>query len=110
MEPVLLAAYFACAALAIPLWLRLVGRIGLVRTWLAGMLLSIAAFVFAAVLGAGDAVAFLGVCALSGLALGTDLTLPGALLAGVIAAPATVAGPKGLTSVGGTLPPSSTSP
>jgi Na+/melibiose symporter-like transporter len=50
------------------------------------MLLSIAVFVFAVGLGAGDVAAFVLVCALSGLALGADLALPSALLAGVIAA------------------------
>ena len=85
-EPLFLGAYFLCAALAIPLWLRLVARLGLARTWGLGMVLSIAVFVFASGLGAGDNAAFLVVCALSGVALGTDLALPGALLAGVIAA------------------------
>ena len=84
-EPLFLGSYFICAALAIPLWLRLVGRIGLARTWGAGMLLSIAVFVFALALGAGDFGGFLVVCALSGAALGTDLALPAALLAGTIA-------------------------
>lgn len=84
-EPLFLGSYFVCAALAIPLWLKLVARIGLARTWLAGMGLSIAVFVFAAGLGAGDTLPFVLVCALSGVALGTDLTIPGALLAGVIA-------------------------
>ncbi|MEO7640640.1 MAG: MFS transporter, partial [Ramlibacter sp.] len=85
MEPAFLASYFACAALSIPLWLRLVARIGLARTWLAGMGLAIAIFIWAALLGPGDTTAFLVVCALSGVALGTDLALPGALLAGLIA-------------------------
>ena len=85
-EPMFLAAYFVCAALSIPLWLHAVGRLGLARTWLAGMLLAIAVFVWTAFLGAGDALPFLVVCALSGVALGTDLALPSALLAGVIAA------------------------
>jgi Na+/melibiose symporter-like transporter len=35
-EPMFLAAYFVCAALSIPLWLRAVARWGLARTWLAG--------------------------------------------------------------------------
>ena len=85
-EPMFLAAYFVCAALSIPLWLHAVGRFGLARTWLAGMLLAIAVFVWTAFLGAGDTLPFLVVCALSGVALGTDLALPSALLAGVIAA------------------------
>lgn len=85
LEPVFLGSYFLCAALSIPLWLALVRRIGLARCWLAGMGLSIAVFVWAAGLGTGDSTAFIMVCALSGIALGTDLTLPGALLAGIIA-------------------------
>jgi GPH family glycoside/pentoside/hexuronide:cation symporter len=84
-QPLFLLAYFACAALSIPLWLKVVARHGLARTWLAGMLLAIAAFASVAWLGAGDVGPFLLVCALSGAALGTDLALPSALLAGVVA-------------------------
>jgi Na+/melibiose symporter-like transporter len=83
-EPLFLASYFAAGALSMPLWVRLVGRMGLARAWLAGMALAIAAFVWAAALGAGDGVAFAIVCVASGVALGADLALPGALLAGVI--------------------------
>ncbi|MFM8609017.1 MAG: MFS transporter [Burkholderiaceae bacterium] len=85
MEPAFLGVYFLCAALCIPLWLRAVAHFGLARCWLVGMLLSVAVFVWAAGLRAGDTTAFLAVCALSGVALGADLALPGALLAGVIA-------------------------
>lgn len=84
VEPAFLATYFLCAALSIPLWVRLVARIGLARTWLVGMALAVAVFIWAATLGAGDVVPFLIVCALSGIALGTDLTLPSAMLAGLI--------------------------
>jgi GPH family glycoside/pentoside/hexuronide:cation symporter len=84
VEPAFLATYFLCAALSIPLWVRLVARIGLARTWLAGMGLAVVVFIWAATLGAGDVVPFLIVCALSGIALGTDLTLPSAMLAGLI--------------------------
>ena len=84
MEPAFLALYFASAAASLPLWMRLVRRLGLARTWLAGIVLAVVAFVGAATLGPGDADAFLLVCALSGIALGTDLALPGALLAGLI--------------------------
>lgn len=84
-EPMFLAAYFVCAALSIPLWLHAVARWGLARTWLAGMLLAVAAFGWTAALGVGDGMPFLVVCALSGVALGTDLALPSALLAGVVA-------------------------
>ncbi len=85
-EPLFLGTYFLCAALAIPLWLKAVARWGLARTWLAGMVLSIAVFASVVLLGAGDIAAFVLVCALSGAALGADLALPGALLAGVVAA------------------------
>ena len=68
----------------VPLWLRAVARLGLARAWLAGMLLAIATFAWAATLGSGDVLAFTLVCVASGVALGADLTLPGALLAGVI--------------------------
>jgi len=83
-EPALLGAYFAAAALSMPLWLRAVRRFGLVRSWLGGMLLAIAAFAWATSLGAGDVAGFAAVCVGSGIALGADLSLPGALLAGVI--------------------------
>lgn len=83
-EPLFLASYFAAGALSMPLWLRVVARLGLARTWLAGMALAIATFAWAALLGAGDVAAYTAVCVASGIALGADLTLPGALLAGVI--------------------------
>ena len=86
IEPLFLGSYFVCAAAAIPAWLALVRRIGLARTWGIGMLLSIAVFVFASQLGTGDVAGFVWVCALSGMALGTDLALPSALRAGTIAA------------------------
>jgi Na+/melibiose symporter-like transporter len=83
-EPLFLASYFAAGALSMPLWLRAVARFGLARTWLAGMGLAIVTFAWAALLGAGDVVGYTAVCVASGAALGADLALPGALLAGVI--------------------------
>ena len=83
-EPLFLAAYFAAGALSIPLWVRLVRHLGLARSWLAGMGLAVLVFVWATALGPGDIAAYTAVCVLSGIALGADLTLPGALLTGVI--------------------------
>jgi len=83
-EPLFLFSYFAAGALSMPLWVRVVGRYGLARPWLAGMLVAVAAFISAAALGPGDLAAYTVVCVASGLALGADLALPGALLAGVI--------------------------
>jgi Na+/melibiose symporter-like transporter len=82
-EGAFLAIYFAAGALSLPLWLRLVAMQGLVTAWLVGMLLAVATFASAALLGAGDVAGFLAVCAASGLALGADLAVPGALLAGI---------------------------
>ena len=84
LEPLFLGSYFLTAAMSIPLWLAVVKRIGLARSWLCGMALSIAVFSWATQIGSGQTTAFLIICALSGVALGTDLALPGALLAGVI--------------------------
>ena len=83
-EPLFLASYFAAGALSMPLWTRAVRRFGLARAWLAGMALAIVTFAWATLLGAGDVLAYTAVCVASGVALGADLTLPGALLAGVI--------------------------
>jgi len=83
-EPLFLASYFAAGALSMPLWVRLVQRLGLAQAWRAGMVLAVAAFGWAALLGAGDVAAFTAVCIASGVALGADLALPGALLTGVI--------------------------
>jgi Na+/melibiose symporter-like transporter len=84
MEPAFLGSYFLSAALSMPLWLAAVKRWGLERSWLAGMLASVGLFVGAAQLSTGDTTAFLWICIGSGLALGADLALPGALLAGMI--------------------------
>jgi glycoside/pentoside/hexuronide:cation symporter, GPH family len=85
MEGLFLGVYFLGGALAIPMWLQAVKRIGLAQGWLLSMGLSIAVFIWAAFLGAGDVWAFAAVCALSGVALGADLAFPSALLTGAIA-------------------------
>lgn len=84
LQSAALGLYFVCAALSMPLWLRCVKRLGLARSWLLGMGLSVLVFLWASQLGSGDGALFLIVCALSGAALGSDLALPGAMLAGLI--------------------------
>lgn len=79
-----LASYFAAAVGSLPLWLRVISRLGQARAWALGMALAVASFGWAAALGAGDRAGFLGVCLASGAALGADLAVPGALLAGVV--------------------------
>lgn len=81
-----LVLYFFAAALALPAWAKLAMRIGEANAWLAGMLLAVAAFVWTAQLDSGALVSFAVICVLSGAALGADLALPPALLAGVIGA------------------------
>ncbi len=84
LAPAFLCSYFLAGALAMPLWPWLARHSGQQRAWLLGMLAAIAAFLWAAFLGEGDVLAYFAVCLLSGLALGADLALPPALLAGVI--------------------------
>jgi len=76
-----LAAYFGAAALGLPLWGALSRRVGAVACWRYAMLLSVAGFIGAALLGPGDRLAFLAVCLATGAALGADLLLPPVLLA-----------------------------
>jgi Na+/melibiose symporter-like transporter len=83
-EAFYLGAYFLAAAMSLPFWLRGVVHMGLARTWLAGQALSVAVFMWAVSLGAGDWYGFAAICVLSGAALGADLVVPGALLTGVI--------------------------
>ncbi|UZD55268.1 MFS transporter [Caldimonas aquatica] len=83
-EGAFLAAYFAAAAVSMPLWLAAVRRLGLARSWLAGMLLAVVTFAGAAALGPGDVLPFLAVCVASGLALGADLAVPAAMLTSVV--------------------------
>ncbi|GAA6142194.1 MFS transporter [Hydrogenophaga sp. 5NK40-0174] len=83
-EPAFLVAYFLAAAASMPVWLALVKRFGIAPTWLAGMCLAVLSFVWAFGLGAGDQTAFLWVCIASGIAAGTDIALPQALLNGLL--------------------------
>ena len=80
-----LVLYFVAAAASLPLWLRVSQRIGKLRAWLASMVLAVAVFAWAGLLGNGDLVAYGLICVLSGLALGADLSLPPSLLADLLA-------------------------
>lgn len=80
-----LVVYFVAAAVSLPLWVRASQRIGKLRAWLASMVLAVAVFAWAGLLGSGDLVAYGLICVLSGLALGADLSLPPSLLADLLA-------------------------
>lgn len=83
-EALYLVAYFAAAAASMPLWLRLVARLGQARAWLIGMALAVVSFIWAALLGQGDAAAFVVICLATGVAAGADLAIPGAMLTRVV--------------------------
>jgi Na+/melibiose symporter-like transporter len=83
-EALFLVAYFAAAAASMPLWLRLVARLGQARAWLLGMALAVVSFVWAALLGQGDVAAFVAICLATGVAAGADLAIPGAMLTRVV--------------------------
>ncbi|MET0518624.1 MAG: MFS transporter [Burkholderiaceae bacterium] len=83
-EGLFLASYFIAAALSLPLWLRLVERLGQARAWALGMGLAVLSFAWAALLPAGAWLGFCAICVASGLALGADLSIPGPMLTRVI--------------------------
>jgi GPH family glycoside/pentoside/hexuronide:cation symporter len=80
-EGPLLVLFFLAAAGAAPLWGALARRFDPRMVLIGGMALSVAAFGYAAFLGAGDVLAFTFICLASGAALGADMTLLPALFA-----------------------------
>lgn len=84
-EGPLLLLFFVAAAIAAPLWARAARIFGAKRALLAAMALAIAAFGWAATLGAGDIAAFAAICLLSGAALGADFAILPALFAAALA-------------------------
>lgn len=80
----MLVVFFASAATAAPAWTRLSGWIGRKSALTAGMTLSVAVFLSAFTLGAGDVAIFYLIAAASGAALGADMTLAPAMLAACI--------------------------
>ena len=92
---IFLACYFLAGAVGMPLWIRLAGKFGLRISWLLGMSFAALAFIWALGLGQGDLWQFLAICLITGLALGSDLALPAALLAETIARRSTDRGREG---------------
>lgn len=78
--PLLLLFFLSAAAMA-PFWASLATRFGRRATLACSMTLSIAAFIWASLLGPGDVAAFYIVVLASGAALGADMTLAPAMLA-----------------------------
>jgi Na+/melibiose symporter-like transporter len=84
LSGVFLVAYFLAGAFSMPAWVAVSRRTGKKNAWLLGMVLAVAAFVWAFALGAGDVVAFAIVCVMSGVAYGAELALPPSILADLV--------------------------
>ena len=84
-EGPLLVLFFVSAAVGAPIWSTIAQRVGARRALIYGMSLSIAAFLWALTLGAGDVWPFAAVCVATGLALGADMTILPAIFAGRMA-------------------------
>ncbi len=77
----LLLLFFLAAAVTTPLWSRAASRYGAKRALMAGMILAIVSFLWAATLGQGDSIAFGIICTTTGAALSADMTLLPAIFA-----------------------------
>ena len=84
LSGVFLVAYFLAGAFSMPAWVAVSRRTGKKNAWLLGMVLAVAAFIWAFALGAGDVVAFAIVCVMSGVAYGAELALPPSILADLV--------------------------
>ncbi len=78
---VFLLVYFASGMLGILLWRTVAKHLSYYQTWLISMGIAVASFIWASVLSAGDMVAYLLICFISGVAFGAQLLLPPAILA-----------------------------
>lgn len=76
----LLGLYFLSAALSMPLWTRVIPKVGPRRAWMGAISLAIASFAWAVFLPPGAGLAFAAICLISGIALGAELTCPSLLL------------------------------
>lgn len=81
-EGPLLVLFFVSAAVGAPIWSGIAQRVGARAALLIGMGLSVAAFLWALTLDAGDVGPFAVICIVTGVALGADMTiLPAAFAA-----------------------------
>ena len=73
--------YFLAAAGGIPLWVSLAGKLGKHQVWCLSMCVAVLIFSAVPFLGEGDFILFGAICILTGVTLGSDLTLPQAIQA-----------------------------
>lgn len=76
-----LALYFISGACGMPLWQYLSKRMSKEFAWMVGMLLAVISFIWAAFLTPETAWQYTIICITSGMALGSDLAIPPAILA-----------------------------
>ena len=80
----LLILFFLSAGATVPLWAKLSNRIGAKQTLMIAMPLSIAGFLGAAMLSAGNLTGFALICLASGAALGADMVVLPAMFSVVL--------------------------
>lgn len=80
----LLILFFLSAGASVPLWAKLSNRIGPKQTLIIAMPLSIAGFIGAATLSAGNLTGFAVICLASGAALGADMVVLPAMFSVVL--------------------------
>jgi len=86
MQEQFFAAYFLCAVASLPVWTAATRRIGFARSWFLGLVMTVVAFLIAPFLGAGATGGYFVLCVVAGLALGSELVVPAAWLAALLAA------------------------
>lgn len=86
MQEQFFGAYFVCAVVSLPLWTAVARRIGFARSWFLGLVLTVAAFLIAPFLTAGQTAPYFVLCVVAGVALGAELVIPAAWLAALLAA------------------------
>ncbi|MEM1053726.1 MAG: MFS transporter [Pseudomonadota bacterium] len=80
----LLFLYFLCGIAGVPLANFIAGRTSKHRAWCYGMIAAVGIFALTPLLSEGDVALFAIICALTGLLLGFDLSIPPAIQADVI--------------------------
>jgi len=80
----LLITYFLFAIGSIPIWSKLIKRLGPNLVWINAILLSVLGFIWALFLGPGNFLFFLLICIVTGFALGAELLCPPLILANKI--------------------------
>ena len=79
-----LAVYFLAGVTAMPLWHAYAKKYGKLQAWKISMIIAILSFSWVLVLSPGNFYGFLGVCCVSGLALGADFALPSSILSDIM--------------------------